>query len=322
MKSNSNDIQRRKLGLLVPFEPSLIRILDDTFDIASDAVGCSGLVVGPSVDMSAERLNALAPTLRILSSFTAGIENIDTTAAENLGIAVTSTRSLVAEPTADIAMLLITAALRRAGEAMTAVHNADWAQGRPFSPRGLALEGAVLGIVGMGGIGRAVARRARASGMKILYHNRNRLAPENESGAQYVPQLSDLLLRSDAVSLHCPLTPQTRHLISTESLVKMKPEAVLINTARGELVDDTALIAALESGQLAAAGLDVFAGEPDINPYYRQSAKVVALPHMGTATPLIRESMKRRSLENIAAFFRGDALPDLVTKDPREMLRQ
>ena len=333
MEVGSLDTRRRRIGLLVPFEEDATRFLEGEFEIhhlkdpeaarlkTGDA-GYYGLVVGPRVDMSAKRLKELTPALQILSSFTAGIENIDVDAAEELGIAVASTRSLVVEPTADIAMMLITATLRRAGEAMAAVRNSEWKRGRPFAPRGMALEGATLGIVGMGGIGRAVARRARASGMKILYHNRSQLNAGDEGDAEFTPRLSDLLGRSDAVSLHCPLTSLTRRLISADRLAEMKPEAVLVNTARGELVDDDALIAALQGGRLAAAGLDVFANEPDIASFYRQSDKVIALPHMGTATPLVRRSMKRRALENIATFFRGKAMTDLVTKDPRAALQE
>ena len=281
-------------------------------DFIENLRGFAGVLVNTRTPMNAKVLQALSADLRIISSYTAGVENIDLAAARRLGIAVTNTGSIVAGPTAEIAMLLILAAVRRAGPSFELLRRGEWQGVWAHAPAGAELNRKTLGIVGMGGVGTAVADRAAAFGMTVLYHNRNQLASPDEHGAQYVDSLDALLERSDVVTLHCPLTDHTRGMINADTLARMKPGAVLINTARGELLNESDVIAALESGHLGAAGLDVFAGEPNVNPYFLNSDNVFALPHIGTATPESRLAMEHHALDNLYRYFSGQSPRDLL----------
>ncbi|MFP5354623.1 MAG: NAD(P)-dependent oxidoreductase, partial [Gemmatimonadota bacterium] len=217
--------------------------------------------------------------------------------------------------TADLTMLRILAAARRAREGERELQSGLWTGWRPTHLLGTRVTGATLGIVGFGRIGQAVATRASAGfGMRVLYHSRRRAAPEVEAGCQatFVPELESLLRACDIVSLHCPATPATHHLIGAKQLAAMRPGAYLVNTSRGDVVDELALVAALEEGCLAGAGLDVFEHEPVVPEPLRALPNVYALPHLGSATTASRVAMGECAVRNIAAYLRGDALPDRV----------
>lgn len=297
------------------------RVLDVTrFDTAGwseadfiDSLrGYAGLLISMRTPMNSRVLQALAPELRVISSFTAGVENIDLNAADRLGIAVANTASMVAVPTAEITMLLMLAAMRRARPSLELIRSGQWRGVWGHAPAGAELDRKTLGIVGMGGIGSQVAKRAAAFGMSLIYHNRNPVPVERTRGAHYFDTLETLLGQSDVVTLHCPLTEQTREMINADTLAHVKPGAVLINTARGELLREDDVIAALESGRLGAVGLDVYAGEPAVNSYFLSSDKVFTLPHIGTATPESRRAMAKHALHNLARYFSGEPLQDEV----------
>jgi glyoxylate reductase len=253
--------------------------------------------------------------VRLLANFGAGTNHIDLVAARERGIMVSNTPGVLTEDTADLTMLLILAAARRAREGARELAEGRWTGWRPTHLLGTRVSGATLGIVGLGRIGQAVARRAAAGfGMSVQYHARRRAAPDVERacGATFVPALHSLLATSDIVTLHCPATPDTYHLIDAQALRAMQPHAFLINTARGDVVDERALCDALERGTIAGAGLDVFAHEPEVPPLLLEHPGVYALPHLGSATTASRIAMGECALRNITAFLRGDSLPDRV----------
>ena len=274
--------------------------------------GFPGILVSLRTPLNRTVLEGLANELRVISSFTAGVENIDLKAADRLGIAVANTGSVVAVPTAEITMLLILATMRRVGPSIELIRGGAWKGLAATPPAGAELSGKALGIVGLGGIGSEVPRRAGAFGMTVLYHNRRPAPTEREQDAQYVDTLAGLLGQADVISLNCPLTVQTREMINPSTLALMKPGAVLINAARGELLDETAVIGALESGQMSALGLDVYTGEPDVNPYFLGSDKVFTLPHLGTATPESRRGMQKHALDNLVRYFSGKQMKDVL----------
>lgn len=253
--------------------------------------------------------------VRLLANFGAGTNHIDLEAARRQGIVVTNTPGVLTDDTADLTMLLILAAARRAREGERELQSGLWTGWRPTHLLGTRVTGATLGIVGFGRIGQAVARRASAGfGMRVVYHSRRRAGPDVEaaSGATYVPVLESLLGACDIVSLHCPATPATRHLIGSAQLAAMRPSAYLVNTSRGDVVDELALVSALEEGRIAGAGLDVFEHEPAVPDALRSLPNVYALPHLGSATTASRVAMGECAVRNIAAFVRGDAPPDRV----------
>jgi glyoxylate reductase len=281
-------------------------------DVVAQGLGCQALLVGPGTPLLRDHLSALLPSLEMISSFSSGVENIDLDAARELGIAVTNSGSAVAAPTAEIAMLLMLGVARQAGPGYELVKRGNWEGMAKHPPSGFPLEGRTLGIVGMGNIGRAVAHRARAFGMRVVYHNRQPLAGGLAGDALYCATLEALLGCSDVVTLHCPLTDLTREMINVKTLAQMQPGSVLINTARGELLRDEDVVLALDNGRLAGLGLDVYAGEPDIHAVYRTSDKVFTLPHIGTATAESRRNMGRLALQNLVSYFSGEATPDLL----------
>jgi lactate dehydrogenase-like 2-hydroxyacid dehydrogenase len=250
--------------------------------------------------------------VRAIATFSVGADHIDLAAARARGITVTNTPDVVTEATADIAMLCLLGAARRAFEAEALVRIGGWTGWTPTQLLGLDLNGAVLGIVGMGRIGRAVARRARGFGLQIHYHNRTRLAPDLEQGATFHDSLGSLLPHCRFLSLHCPGTPETRRMIDDRSLALLPRGAVLVNTARGALLDDEAVLAALSDRRLFAAGLDVYAGEPDLHPGYRSQRNCFLLPHLGSATVETRDAMGFRCLDNLDAIFAGRPAPDAL----------
>ncbi len=263
--------------------------------------------------VTAEVLGAPRRT-RIIANFGVGYNNIDVEAARAQGIAVTNTPGALTDCTADLAMTLLLSVARRAGEGERHLREGSWTGWRPTHMMGTKVTGKTLGIIGLGRIGQAVARRAHHGfGMRILYHNRTPVPDEQIAGldAEF-RSLEDLLAESDFVSLHCPATPDTRQMINASTLELMKPGAFLINSARGDVVDEAALVDALRSGALAGAGLDVYEGEPAVTPALVEMDNVVLLPHLGSATTETRVAMGMRAVANLQAFFNGDPPPDRV----------
>lgn len=255
--------------------------------------------------------------LKLIANFGTGVDNIDVKAAHERGITVTNTPGVLTEDTADMTMALILAVPRRLAEGFEVLEHGNWQGWSPTWMLGHRIWGKRLGIIGMGRIGQAVARRARAFGMSIHYHNRRRVAPriEEELGATYWESLDQMLARMDIVSINCPHTPATYHLLSARRLKLMQPEAYIVNTARGEVIDENALIRLIANGELAGAGLDVFEHAPAINPKLLKLAragKVVVLPHMGSATIEGRIEMGEKVIVNIRTFLDGHKPPDRV----------
>lgn len=266
--------------------------------------GCAGLIPMPT-----DRIDdAVLATdgLRVVAHHAVGHDNIDLAAAKRRGVVVTNTPGVLTAATADLTLALILAAARRLIEA-DQMMRADAFEGwRPLLLRGLALDGARLGIVGLGRIGRAVARRAQAFGMRVVHCSRS-----DKDGFERV-DLDTLLATSDVVSLHCPLTAETRHLIDGAALARMKAGAILINTARGPVVDEAALVDALKSGHLGGAGLDVFEDEPRAHPGLRALPQAVLAPHIGSATVAARRQMALKAAQNVVAALDGRAPPDRI----------
>jgi len=254
----------------------------------------------------------LHPRVRVLASVSVGTDHIDLAAARDRGLRVTNTPDVVTEATADIALLLLLGAARRASEGEQLVRSGNWTGWAPTQLLGRSFTNKRLGIVGLGRIGRAFASRVRPLGLEIHYTDRVRLPAEEERGAQFHETLERLLQVSDFLSLHTPATPATRRLMNARTLGLLPKGAVLVNSARGDLVDDEALISALRTGQLFAAGLDVYAGEPALHPGYRTLPNIFLLPHLGTATLETRTAMGFRALDNVDAVLAGREPPDRV----------
>jgi glyoxylate reductase len=256
--------------------------------------------------------------LKLIANFGNGVDNIDVATALQRGITVTNTPGVLTEDTADMTMALILAVPRRLAEGSTVLTGEkDWAGWSPTWMLGHRISGKRLGIIGMGRIGQAVARRARAFGLQIHYHNRRHVAPKIEQAleATYWESLDQMLARMDIISVNCPHTPATFHLLSARRLKLMRPDAYIVNTARGEVIDENALIRMLAAGELAGAGLDVFEQEPAVNPKLLRLAragKVVLLPHMGSATVEGRVDMGTKVIINIQTFMDGHRPPDRV----------
>ena len=255
--------------------------------------------------------------LRLIANFGKGVDNIDIASAVQRGITVTNTPGVLTDDTADMTMALILAVARRIAEGARIITDDEWAGWSPNWMLGRRITGKRLGIVGMGRIGQALAKRAAAFGLSIHYHNRRRLDSRVEEAldATYWDSLDQMLARMDVVSVNCPHTPATYHLLSARRLKLMKPDAILVNTARGEIVDESALSRMLEAGELAGAGLDVFEHEPAVNPRLLKLARqhrVVVLPHMGSATHEGRADMGEKVIVNIKTFMDGHKPPDRV----------
>ncbi|HTY66941.1 MAG TPA: D-glycerate dehydrogenase [Alphaproteobacteria bacterium] len=259
-------------------------------------------------------LSAAGPNLKLIASFGTGVDHIDIAAAKARGLTVTNTPGVLTEDTADMTMALILAVARRLGEGERLVRSGRWTGWSPTSMLGVRLSGKRLGIVGMGRIGTAVARRARAFGLSIHYHNRRRadVALEAELEATYWESLDQMLGHMDVVSVNCPHTPATYHLISARRLRRLKPHAIVVNTSRGEVIDQQALIRALYARELAGAGLDVYAREPEVDPKLLELDNVVLLPHIGSATTEGRIAMGEKVIVNIKTFIDGHNPPDRV----------
>jgi len=281
----------------------------------AEAVGCAEILVPTITDRIDGQLIAKAgPQLKLIANFGAGVDNIDVKAATDKGILVTNTPGVLTEDTADMTMALILAVPRRLVEGVVAMQEEKFTGWAPSWMLGNRLQGKRLGIVGMGRIGQAVARRARAFGLQIHYHNRKQVGPdiEQELEATYWDSLDQMLARMDIVSVNCPHTPATYHLLSARRLKLMKASAYIVNTARGEVIDENTLALMLERGELSGAGLDVFENEPAVNPKLLKARNVVLLPHMGSATIEGRIDMGEKVIVNIRSFVDGHKPPDRV----------
>ena len=276
---------------------------------ADEIVAMSGevdaMVPCHSEVLDAATVARLDERLRIVANHSVGVDHCDLDALGARGIVVTNTPDVLSEATAEIALLLMLGAARRAVEGDRLVRSGAWDSWSPAFMVGTQVSGARLGIVGMGRVGRVFARFARGLGMDVHYHNRRRLDPGDEGGATYHETLETLLPGSTFLSLHCPATPETRGLVDEALLERLPDGAILVNTARGALVDEAALSRAIESGRLAAAGLDCFAEEPGGNPAFAAHDNVFMLPHVGSATRATRDAMGFRALDNLDAFFAG-----------------
>ena len=292
--------------------------LDDTPLSAAElkAAVASAVVLVPTVTDRIDKavIEAAGPQFKLIASFGTGVDHIDLDAAKAHGIIVTNTPGVLTEDTADMTMGLILAVARRIGEGERLVRSGRWTGWSPTSMLGLRLAGKRLGIIGMGRIGTAVARRARAFGMSIHYHNRRRVdaALEAQLEATYWESLDQMLGHMDVVSINCPHTPATYHLLSDRRLRRMKPHAIVVNTARGEVIDEPALVRALYAHEIAGAGLDVYAHEPQVDQKLAELDNVVLLPHMGSATLDGRIAMGEKVLINIRTFADGHSPPDRV----------
>jgi glyoxylate reductase len=284
----------------------------DSDGLLAAAQGRDALLVTASEDMSAEIFAKLPKTVRIVATYSAGFEHIDLEAARARGIPVTNTPHVLTDSTAELAMMLILCAARRAYEGDRMVRADRWDGWTPTMMLGLEVTGKRLGILGMGRIGRGLARCARGFDMTVHYTNRARLSGGQESGAIFHQSPEALLERSDFFSINCPATPETHHFLNAERIARLPDGAVVVNTARGTVVDDEALIAALRCGKVAAAGLDVFEGEPAIHPGYRELDNVFLMPHMGSGTIEARNAMGFKCLDNLDAHFAGREPPDRV----------
>jgi len=285
----------------------------------ADAVKTADVLVPTVTDeIDSSVLSKAGDQLKLIANFGNGVDNIDVTTAVQRGITVTNTPGVLTEDTADMTMALILAVPRRLVEgASVLTGDKDWTGWTPTWMLGHRIWGKRLGIIGMGRIGQAVARRARAFGLQIHYHNRRRVAPkiEEELDATYWESLDQMLARMDIVSVNCPHTPATYHLLSARRLKLLRPQAYIVNTARGEVIDENAMARLIDAGDIAGAGLDVFEHEPEVNPKLVKLArggKVVLLPHLGSATLEGRVDMGEKVIINIRTFMDGHRPPDRV----------
>jgi glyoxylate reductase len=280
-----------------------------------DAVKSADVLVPTVTDtIDAGLLAQAGERLKLIANYGAGVDHIDVATARQRGILVSNTPGVLTDDTADMTMALLLAVIRRIPEGMAVMQKGEWKGWAPTAFLGGRVGGRRLGILGMGRIGQAVARRAAAFGMQVHYHNRKRLRPEIEEDLQatYWESLDQMVSRMDVISINCPSTPSTFHLMNARRLKLMKPTAVLVNTSRGEVVDENALTRMLRAGELAGAGLDVYEHGTDVNPRLRELSNVVLLPHMGSATVEGRAEMGEKVIINVKTFADGHRPPDQV----------
>lgn len=276
------------------------------------AAGADGILPCHTERFTAEVIERLPDSVRVIANFSVGFDHVDLEAAKARGIVVTNTPEVLSDATAEIAILLMLGAARRAGEGERLVRTREWKDWSPGFMVGTQVTGKRLGIIGMGRVGQVVAKRARGFDMTVHYNDLGRLPPEEEAGAVFHENLEDMLPHCDFLAIHCVATPETHHLLNAERIALLPDRAIVVNAARGSIVDDEALIAALRSGKLAAAGLDVYNDEPDIHPAYRELTDTFLLPHIGSATRETRDAMGFRALDNLDAYFAGDEPGDRV----------
>jgi lactate dehydrogenase-like 2-hydroxyacid dehydrogenase len=261
---------------------------------------------------SAEVIARLPGRVRAIANFSVGYDHVDLQAAKARGIIVTNTPEVLSDATAELTLMLMLGAARRAGEGERLVRTGAWKDWSPGFMVGTQVTGKRLGILGFGRVGQVVARRARGFDMEIHYHDVRRMAPEREEGATYHPTPEELMPHCDFLTLHCVSSPETFRLLNAGRIALLPDGAIVVNASRGAVVDDDALIAALKSGKLTAAGLDVYQNEPDIHPEYRRLPNVFLMPHIGSATKETREAMGFRALDNLDAIFSGREPRDRV----------
>ncbi|HYW32025.1 MAG TPA: D-glycerate dehydrogenase [Gemmatimonas sp.] len=284
----------------------------------TDAMKKADIVLCTVTDRIRAEQFAGSTNVKLLANFGVGVNHIDRDAARAARVVVTNTPDVLTDDTADLALALMLMSMRRLGEGERHLRSGAWSGWRPTHMMGRSARGKTLGIVGYGRIGRALARKADAGlGMKVLWYaprdpRVDDPATAGPAGAERASSMEELLRRSDVVSLHCPATPETRHLINAETIALMKPDAYLINTARGDVVDEWALTEALREQRIAGAGLDVYEFEPSVVTDLKDMQNAVLLPHMGSGTIETRTAMGERALANIDAFVRGESPPDLV----------
>ena len=265
---------------------------------------CDGILCIGGNKFDADIFSKISNTVKIIASYSVGYNNIDIDAATKKGIVVTNTPEVLTDATADVAILLLLGASRRAYEARKFAEEQKWVWATDFL-LGKQMSGSNLGILGMGRIGRAIAERARGFGMKIHYHNRTKLSADLEKGAIYHDNIKSLFSNSDFLSINCPATKDTSKIINDETISYLPNGAVISNTARGDVVDDEAMIKALKNGKIFALGLDVYNGEPKIHPEYLKLQNLFLLPHLGSATLKTRIAMGNRSIDNLENFFQN-----------------
>jgi len=281
-------------------------------EIITGASTADAILVTPVDRIDANVIERLPASVRMIATFSVGYEHIDLNAAKARKLPVSNTPDVLTDATADIAMLLMLGAARRAYEGERAVREATWKSWSTVYLLGVHMTGKRLGIFGMGRIGQAVAKRARAFDMVVHYSNRTRLSPELEQGAVYHADADEMLGHCDFLSINAPGGAETRHWLNARRIALLPDGAIVVNTARGGLVDDGALIDALKRGKLFAAGLDVFEGEPNLNPGYRDLENAFLLPHLGSATIETRNAMGFKALDNLDAFFAGRPIPNRI----------
>jgi len=265
--------------------------------------GCDGILSALTDKLDADTINKLPKSVKILSNFAVGFGNIDIEAAKKINIAVTNTPEVLTDATAEIGVLLILGACRRASEGIEGAKASNWKWSADYLI-GKQLTGTRLGILGMGRIGKKIAKIAKSLGMVIHYHNRSKLSPDKEDGATYHKDLKSLLSVSDVLSVCCPASKETINLINKETLEYLPKGAVVTNVARGDIVDDEALIDALDRRKVYAVGLDVYKGEPNLNPGYLKHKSAFILPHLGSATKETRTAMANLAIDNLEEFFK------------------
>ena len=298
-----------------PVEARIAREFDATLQLegpvlSADAIiqgakGYDALLVAPGDPITADVIAALKDSVRVISTFSVGFDHVDLAAAKAANIPVGHTPDVLSDATADLTWLLLLAAARRAHEGEQMVRADAWTGWTPTQLMGTQVSGKRIAILGMGRIGQGVAKRARGFDMAVHYHNRSRLSADKEQGATYHDSAESLFAVADFLCLQCPLTPETQGLVNADTIERLPQGAIIINTGRGPVVDDAALIEALKSGRVAAAGLDVYAGEPAIHPGYRALDNVFLLPHLGSATNETRLAMGNLAVDNIQAVLAG-----------------
>jgi glyoxylate reductase len=305
-------------------EPRMAELFDTTLnaddhrfsrdELIAAMADCDVLVPCVTDKIDAAMLDAAGGRMKLIANFGAGVDHLDLAALKARGITLTNTPGVFTDDTADITMALILGASRRLSEGVRLVADGKWDGWHPSHLLGRTLNGKLLGIVGMGRIGQALARRARAFGMRIEYNKRTRVdeALEAELGAAFEPDLDALIARADYLALLCPATAETKNLLNAQRIAAMKPGAFVINSGRGDLLDEDALLEALQSGHLGGAGLDVYAREPGLDPRLPTLPNVIALPHLGSATLEGRTRAGEKIIANILAWAAGETPPDLV----------
>ena len=305
---SANTLERARAHYTVIHDPSDTPA--DAATIIARSQDVDAIIPCHSEIFSADVVAQLSERVKIIANHSVGVDHCDLEALESRGIVVTNTPDVLSDATAEIAMLLLLGAARRAAEGDHLVRSGEWTNWSPSFMVGNQVTGKRIGIIGMGKVGQVMARRARGFDMEVHYHNRKQLPAEEEQGAIFHESLDTLLPVSQFLSLHCPATESTRGIINSDTLSALPQGAILVNTARGALVDEAALIAAIESGQLAGAGLDCFMREPGGNTDFSRHREIFMLPHIGSATFETRDAMGYRALDNLDAFFAGKAPRD------------